>query len=299
MKKRSTVIVGIDFSAPSRRALDIAVAVAARAGARVELLHVWNPNHLAGSGAVHPELESWILEQKHVLAAQLERWSADAAGSAPVSATVIEGVASRVLPERAHEVGAGLIVVGRRGSANLAHVLLGSVSERVVHLAPCPVLVVPEQTRVAVAPERLLVGVDFSQAAREALEAASELAATLGVKRGIVVAHARPRDPRASLENWSEHDHPGRDEPALERWAARSSLGGVTVSCRIVPGSPEMCLVAAADREACDWLVLGQQGRTALAAFPIGSATHRILKLADRPVLVVPRKTGPPGEGSS
>ena len=89
MKKRSIVIVGTDFSAPSRRALDIAVAVAARAGARVELVHVWNPNHLAGSGAVLRELESWILEQKHVLAAQLERWSADAAGSAPVSAQAL------------------------------------------------------------------------------------------------------------------------------------------------------------------------------------------------------------------
>jgi nucleotide-binding universal stress UspA family protein len=50
----------------------------------------------------------------------------------------------------------------------------------------------------------------------------------------------------------------------------------------------EQFLVSAADREACDWLVLGLQGRTALAALLMGSTTDRVLKLADRPVLVIP-----------
>jgi hypothetical protein len=78
------------------------------------------------------------------------------------------------------------------------------------------------------------------------------------------------------------------DQAALERWADVPEAGHAPIESRVLSGHMEQFLVSAADREACDWLVLGLQGRTALAALLMGSTTDRVLKLADRPVLVIP-----------
>jgi nucleotide-binding universal stress UspA family protein len=286
------VVLGVDFSASSRRALEIATAVSARASAPLELLHVWNPNHLAGSGATLAALRSWIADQKGLLIEQLDDWAADARrGGVDVSSRVVEGVASQVIPEVARSSGAGLVIVGRQGSANLAHVLLGSVSERVVHLASCPVLVVPEHTAAPRSPERLMVGVDFSDASRDAYRAALRIAEELGASRGLVLVHAHLGESDNWLADWSEfadRGEPPHDRAALERWAEAPEKSRVPIESRVLAGNPEQILMSAAESEACDWLVLGLQGRTGLTALLMGSTTDRVLKLAERPVLVVP-----------
>lgn len=64
---------------------------------------------------------------------------------------------------------------------------------------------------------------------------------------------------------------------------------------RVLEGSVEKALVEAAKTEGRDWWVLGLQRRSALAALLIGSTTNRILKLADRPILVV-QTSNPAGQ---
>lgn len=292
MTRPWTLIVGIDFSDSSRRALDLAQTLCPRMKARLELVHVWNARHLAGPGDVVPALESWVHDQRRSLVSELDTWAASARESGiEVSATVVDGVASRVLAERARASDARLLVLGRRGSANLAHVLLGSVSERVVRLAACPVLIVPRVTARLEAPERLMVGVDFSHASSSAYHAALSIARRLGAARGVVLVHTHPRAPDLYLQSWSElahRDAPPYDQSTLERWAATADRSDVPVALRVLEGPTEQILVDAARDEGCDWLVLGLQGRTALANLLMGSTTDRVLKLSDRPVLVVP-----------
>ena len=145
---------------------------------------------------------------------------------------------------------------------------------------------------------RIVVGVDFSRASRDALDVAIRLGRDLGARRGLVLAHAYPGERQLYLEGWSELAHRGKwpyDQEALENWASPRLASGVEMDARVVDGPPETALVELAKNTHCDWIVVGVQGRTALADLLIGRTTDRVLKLADRPVLAVPSSTDSSG----
>lgn len=140
-----TILVPCDFSEHSERAVAWALQLAADRGAKVVLLHVVG---IFARGAFPAEV-SWLdmtrLEAE--LLANAERRLKEFVGqkgSAPVTIetrAVVGDPAWEVCREAKREP-ADLIVMGSHGHTGLAHVLLGSVAERVVQHAPCPVLVV-------------------------------------------------------------------------------------------------------------------------------------------------------------
>lgn len=286
------VVVGVDFSEASRRALDHAIPLAAKLDAELLLFHAWNPT---GWGTQREAVETeaaWLDAARELAQAKLERWAETAREAGARAATRLEaGAASRLLGEAARRHCGELMVVGRTGHAGLAHVLLGSVSERVVSLSPCPVLVVPEEAQGAEPPQRLLVGIDFSNASRKALDAALRLASALETPRGLLLVHAYPGERELWLQNWSELVYRGKprdDRTALESWSEPVRRSGLPVEAEAMEGQAEALLIETAKRAGCGWIVLGVHGRSALAARLIGSTTDRVLKLADRPVLAVP-----------
>jgi nucleotide-binding universal stress UspA family protein len=303
MSKPFTVVVGTDFSPGSESAVRMAVTLCERTSGRLILVHVSNLLHLLGEDGGAPALEIFARERGRSLEAKLDA-IASAAREAGVdaSARVLEGPASRVLPDTAEASRADLLVVGRRGSAGLSHVLLGSVTERVVRLAQCPVLVVPKDSAGDL-PGRMLIGVDFSHASERAFVAAQSLAPLVGASKGLVLAHARPsRTHDLYLQNWSELAYERAypfDREAMERWARRYGQDGIRTHCVMLDGRTEQGLIDTARETGCDWLVVGLQGRTALASLIMGSTTDQVLKLADRPVLVVPTTSAAPSEGTS
>jgi nucleotide-binding universal stress UspA family protein len=289
------VVVGVDFSGASRTALDHAIPLAVKLDAELLLFHAWNPTGW-GTGREAVEAEAaWLGAARESTEAKLERWAETTREAGARAATRLEaGAASKLLGEAARRHRAELVVVGRTGHAGLAHVLLGSVSERVVSLAPCPVLVVPEEPETAEPPERLLVGIDFSSASRKALDAALRLASALETSRGLLLVHAYPGERELWLQNWSELVYRGKrrdDQAALEDWAVPARRSGISVEADAMEGQAETLLIEAARRTGCGWIVLGVHGRSALAARLIGSTADRVLKLADRPVLAVPPPT--------
>lgn len=292
---QACILVGVDFSDASRRALDHAAPLSVKLDAELVLLHSWNPTGWVPEPEMAEGGEGWLDAAQDLARVRLEEWGelARQAG-ARVEIRLVPGAASRSITRVAEERRPELVVVGRRGRARLAHVLLGSVSERVVRLASCPVLVVPGDTATAEPPERLLVGVDFSRASRDALDVAVRLARGLGARRGLVLAHAYPGQRQLYLEGWSELARQARwpyDQEALVDWATPRLGAAVEMEARVIDGSPETVLVEVANSAGCDWIVVGVQGRSALAELLIGRTTDRVLKLADRPVLAVPSTT--------
>ena len=128
--------MGVDFSDASRRALDHAIPLCVKLDAELLLLHAWNPT----GWVLEPEMaeggEGWLDAAQELARARLEDWGEHARqAGARVETRLEAGAASLSITETASTQEAMFVVVGRRGHARLAHVLLGSVSERVVHLA--------------------------------------------------------------------------------------------------------------------------------------------------------------------
>ena len=139
-----TLLVATDFSPDADRALATAVTLAKSLGAGLELCHVES----GGAYVLPPPLDIVSLppDSDHIdhsqrgLAERAERLRAEGLS---VETKLLTGAPGEELVNRAAELGADMIVLGSRGLGALAHVVLGSVTDRVVRHAACPVLVVP------------------------------------------------------------------------------------------------------------------------------------------------------------
>jgi len=143
MNRIQNILVPVDFSDHSGRALDMAVSLAKSLGATLELLHCYQltANMIPSYGVVIPE--AFDRSVREAAAIQLGQWREKAAADGvEVKARLCSTYPSLGIVEAAEELGADLIVMGTRGLAGIKHMLLGSVAERVLRQAPCPVVTV-------------------------------------------------------------------------------------------------------------------------------------------------------------
>ena len=143
------IVVGTDFSDRSDAALDAAISVAVAFQAAVDLVHVVEPGVLAtpdslGAMALATSSAPIVQQIDEALASRAEK--ATSAGLV-CQTNSLEGDPSRELVRHAEKMKADLIVMGTHGRTGLEHVVLGSVAERVVQHANCPVLVIPLRRR--------------------------------------------------------------------------------------------------------------------------------------------------------
>lgn len=139
------ILVPVDFSDCSRKAMHYASCFAKQFNAEVTLLHV-----VVG---VPPPPQMMILEAETLTskyreqaARQLAEWRKEITSHGTVKAVVRAGVAAhQEIVNAAQECNTDLIVIGNHGRTGLARLFTGSTTERVVRYAPCPVLVVRER----------------------------------------------------------------------------------------------------------------------------------------------------------
>jgi universal stress protein A len=138
------ILVATDFSAASDAALAFARTLASRFGASLHLLHILEDPYVTGAFA--PEVyapppaglrESWLRSAEATMAMLVTE--ADKAAF-NITTDVVFGPIAHTIVERASQIGADLIVMGTHGRGGVAHLLMGSVAERVVRTAGCPVL---------------------------------------------------------------------------------------------------------------------------------------------------------------
>jgi nucleotide-binding universal stress UspA family protein len=146
------ILVPFDFSPYAEQALAYAIGLAQKLQARLTLLHVkdtmsWG---VAQAEATIPPSVWQQLEAS--LAEGMEEPLARVHEAALQGETVIaEGVPFQAIIDTARDKGVDLIVMGTHGRTGLTHVLMGSVAEKVVRLAPCPVLVTRGSTETPTA----------------------------------------------------------------------------------------------------------------------------------------------------
>jgi nucleotide-binding universal stress UspA family protein len=138
-----TILVPIDFSEHSSGALDLAIQLAKTHSARIELVHsfpvVLPP--LSPYDTIYPT--DFTAKCREAAEAKLTQWRERvSAAGIEVNAKATPEPPSEAIPQNAKDLGADLIVMGTRGLSGLKHVMLGSVAERTLRAAPCPVLTV-------------------------------------------------------------------------------------------------------------------------------------------------------------
>jgi len=139
------ILVPVDFSDHSARAVETARELAKAFDGKLLLLHCYqvNPGAVSPYGIVLPE--GFDREVREAAARRLEEWRDKAAADGvDVEARLSSTFPSMGIADAATEEKADLIGMGTRGLSGLKHVLLGSVAERTLRTAPCPVLTVKE-----------------------------------------------------------------------------------------------------------------------------------------------------------
>ena len=131
------ILVPVDFSAPTDQALAYAITLAQKLQARLTLLHVIYMPPLAGSDLA---MQMGAIEEAAQQAADACLQRVRDAGLA-AEEIICQGIPWQEIVQKAEDTGADLIIMGTHGRTGLQHVLLGSVAEKVVRLAPCAVLV--------------------------------------------------------------------------------------------------------------------------------------------------------------
>jgi nucleotide-binding universal stress UspA family protein len=146
------IVLALDGSEPSGRAFEAARRLAERLGAAVAAVHVVELVPARGAGFSVRAEQSEVTDRVH---AQVDELRAAGIDAWLVVRRVTTGGPAPVIAEEARDRGADLIVAGTRGHGRIVGLVIGSVAQRLLQLAPCPVLVVTgDQDAVADRRER-------------------------------------------------------------------------------------------------------------------------------------------------
>jgi nucleotide-binding universal stress UspA family protein len=199
--------------------------------------------------------------------------------------------ANRILT-RAGALPADLIVIGTHGAGGFEHLVLGSVAEKVLRKAACPVLTVPHHARTTsrMPFKRLLCPVDFSESSLAALEFAFSLAqegdAELTILHVFDAGEESLTDRPINVPEYRrqlEHDLTVKLD-ALVPDSVRSWCRPLT---RTAHGKAYREILGIATEENCDLIVMGVHGRNALDLMLFGSTTNQVVRRATCPVLTL------------
>ncbi|HZO77037.1 MAG TPA: universal stress protein [Solirubrobacteraceae bacterium] len=142
------VVWATDGSEPADEALEFARGLAAESGGELLAVHCKELTATGrGGGGRYPAHANEDQLQKKI-ERQVSDLSRDGAQASLQSATTAVGGAAHAISDIARNAGADVIVVGTRGRTALTGLLLGSVTQRLLHIAHCPVLAVPRREDV-------------------------------------------------------------------------------------------------------------------------------------------------------
>ncbi len=282
-------LVATDFSKHAERALAHACALAKLFGAELELFtSAYIPPHLLAAMATGLS-PAWIQEARDQATKQLATLQASLRAQGVNASTHLStDEPSSAICERAAAIGADLIATGTRGHTGIAHVVFGSIAERVARLAHSPVLTAHDDTPKPDGYRRVLVPTDFSPDADLALAWARLLAEKTGAT--LIVQHSC--DLPALLAGSPELDQSSIlaaiEKSAREKLAAiAKSLAGCKVETVVSHGRPDVAILDTAASAKADLIVMGTRGRTGLAHVVIGSTAERTVRRSQLPVVTL------------
>jgi nucleotide-binding universal stress UspA family protein len=290
--KIARVLCPTDFSEASAHAIELAVVVAGYYNARITALHVLSP--------IIPSSE----ETSQVRLQQETTAFFGTATTAGIAVDVLVEVgrpANHIL-DRAADLPADLVVMGTHGTHDFEHLVLGSVTEKVMRKATCPVLTVPPraQSTSHLPFKHLLCAIDFSDSSLAALQFARSLAQESDAALTLLhvlewpweeppppMLEELPREQRFALAEFRRYS----EETAKKRLESLVVPDSIRVSHTPVTslrnGKPYLQILHVAAEEQSDLIVIGVRGRNPVDIALFGSTANQVVRRATCPVLTL------------
>lgn len=276
-------------------AVRAAADLSSRAGAELHIVHVRQKLPISPGLPQSAYFERAFEEYADLYREETEQlmrqqaFKAKAEGADVAGAHLREGEAAEEITGLAGELGADLVVVGSRGAGMVERLVTGSVSEGVVRLASCPVLVMRGE-EAAWPPKRLVIGDDSSEAAR----GAGELAVSIGKLFDAQALLVRVYEPmtifkarRASNVRMAMELLRKGEEFLEKRADELEEVLGARTEIRIATGDPAAIIREAAEEEGeAALVVVGSRGLGKLERLRMWSISNKVMRAASGPVLV-------------
>ena len=263
------VLCPVDFSDLSAGALRVAGRIAAKAGARLEVVHAYAWE--APAYITQARMEEMAEQHRAAFAASGEALRAFVETQIPgvaAETVVVEGRAMDAIRKRV--AGVDLVVMGTHGRSGMGRLLLGSVAEQALHESAIPILTVREEG-VAAGFQKILVAMAVGERDRYPLEVAARLAEREGA--ALTVVTVTPEGVEA-----------GEAGCAVVPESVRRSCDLRTI---VRTGQPDAQILAVAEEMGADLLVIGGRHKPFRDVTVLGTTTVRVVRHAPMPVLTV------------
>ena len=273
------ILCPIDFDEHSTRALARAEELALRHGAELLLLHVVARPDPIVTPSTGPAIQARTARARlDELAAKVRE------GGLRCEAAILGGDPALQILQAARDGGADLIVMATHGRHGVSRVVLGSVTEAVLHATKCPLLTIPPRAGDAAVPfRRVLCAVDFAPSSLTTLESAQAMVqdadSVLTVVHVIDRAFAAGGPPMAAR---------ARVKDALWFLHDRGPVHSCVVRDTVRMGETAAEVLKLAAEEDAHLIVVGAHSRRPGMAAMIGSCADRIVRESACPVLAVP-----------
>jgi nucleotide-binding universal stress UspA family protein len=295
------ILCPVDFSELSGPALERAVRLGNWFDARVEVLHVISfvPCVMPGSmGPFHcPDpLEVTLTKRRQAARSIADLVAPFLDDRVPIATKVLEGDPSRMIQEEAEALPADLLVIGTHGRSGFEQLLRGSVTEKEMRRAPCPVLTVghvsPHPPRGPLF-RRILCASDLTQASEQTLDMAFFLATENGAQ--ITLLHVIDTPPgdtwagfRVALPEVGplRHEFVAKARAELLKTVPDSARNLCEVTERVETGAPWSEILRVAHQMDADLIVMGAHSRGAMGRMFLGSTASKVVRRATCPVLL-------------
>jgi nucleotide-binding universal stress UspA family protein len=290
------ILVPLDGSELAERALAPAMALARRQQAEVILLTVpaYRQVLVAGGAGYGLLLPEQSLQESRDGARSYLDGIAERYPDVAVRAIAEDGDVAGTIVDAAADLAADLIVMTTHGYSGFTRWVLGSVTERVLHEAACPVLVIRYDRPLA----NVVITLDGSWLAEQALEPGLALARQLGAQVTLLRVDHEARLSAFELgmleaagaglgKQIAQTEGLGRVASYLEYVAGQHRRPGDRLETVVVDGQPPQAILEFVEANEVDLVVMATHGHTGLRRWVYGSVTEKVLHSADCAMLIV------------
>jgi nucleotide-binding universal stress UspA family protein len=282
------IMVPCDFSPLSKNALNLALFLAENFNAKLTVVHARilyedNPNMIAR------EIESLKKYEKQMDDMILEQMKANTdthKHKLGIKHEIIRGYS--VAPSILNFLNANdfdLVILGTHGHTSIEHFLLGSVAEKVIKYAPCPVITLRPDVQLMSAPKHILIPFDFSEYARKSFQYALNLAKKF--KSVLDLLYVVDLDVHPALYAWGMKsvlqiipDIEKKARSDFKKMVKEENTAGLKINTFFREGKPHREIIKFARDQEHDLIIMATHALSGLDRLLLGSITEKVIRAA-------------------